>query len=221
MVFLACNIFCYATQLDSGLFTTYNTDTPGANLYWTTCGSIPPGVGCYAAGEFGPFGKIGSVIEGTKSYSDSKDTVTRHIYILDQEYGSSKNEVALYDYKRVDTIVNGNDTVTTTLVKTLSLPLTGGASATVFMGANPKYLLVGSSLTNIPVEVKKSNYTITPMNIISQAPVSITADNYGFITVTSADGFFVVGPNGELQEDGGGSPTTINDILGLLPLPVS
>ena len=219
LVLLAGSILCHATQPDSGLFTTYNTDNTKTTLYWLTCGSIPPGGGCYASGQFGTFGQIGSIIEGNKSYSKSKGTVTRHIYIIDQAYGSGQNEVALYDYQRVDTIVNGSDSVKTTLVKTLSLPLTGGTSATVFLGANKGFLMVGSSLTTVPVEITKHNYAVTPMNIISQVPISITADNYGFITVTSAGGFFVVGPNGRLQEDGGGSPFTVNEILGIQPLP--
>ena len=58
---------------------------------------------------------------------------------------------------------------------------------------------------------------MTPMNIISQIPSSITTDNYGYITVTSPNGFFVVGPDGSLKEDGGGSPFTVNTVLGIQP----
>lgn len=72
-------------------------------------------------------------------------------------------------------------------------------------------------MTAIPVEVAKCRYAITSLNIISQIPSSITADNYGFVTVTSPMGVFVVGPNGALQEDGGGSPFTVNTILGVQP----
>jgi hypothetical protein len=137
--------------------------------------------------------------------------------VIDQAYGAGQNGVALYDYKRVDTIVNSYDTTTFTLVKTVSLPLTGGSSATVFMGANKGYLVIGTSMGTVPVEVAKSTYVVTSLNIIGQIPTSITADNYGFVVVTSASGFFVVGPSGALQEDGGGSPFTINTIEGTQP----
>jgi hypothetical protein len=218
VLLVSCGL-CHAAQPDSGLFTTYNADSAKTALYWTTCGSIAPGSGCYASGQFGPFGQIGSVVEGSRTYNKAKGTVTRHIYIVDQASGSGQDEVVFYDYKRVDTIVNGDDSVATTLVKSLSLPLTGGTSATVFLGANSGYLLIGTSLTTIPVEVTKANYAVTPVDIISQVPESITADNYGFITVTSANGFFVVGPNGQLQEDGGGAPFLVNEIVGIQPLP--
>jgi hypothetical protein len=85
------------------------------------------------------------------------------------------------------------------------------------MGANKGYLVIGTSMTTIPVEVAKSNYVVTSLNIIGQIPTSITADNYGFVVVTSASGFFVVGPDGALREDGGGFPFTVNTILGIQP----
>jgi hypothetical protein len=217
LLLLSGSIFCHAVPVDSGLFTTYTNDNAKTTLYWVVCGSIPPGFGCYSSGQVGPFGKIGSIAEGRKVYNNAKGTITRHLYVIDQAYGPGQNGVALYDYKRVDTIVNAYDTTTFTLVKTVSLPLTGGSSATVFMGANKGYLVIGTSMTNIPVEVAKSNYVVTPLNIISQIPTSITADNYGFVTVTSAAGFFVVGPDGALREDGGGSPFTVNTILGTQP----
>jgi len=217
LLLLIGRIFCHAAAIDSGLFTTYTNDNAKTTLYWVVCGSIPPGEGCYGSGQLGPFGKMGPIVEGSKVYNNAKGTITRHLYVIDQAYGPGQNGVALYDYKRVDTIANSYDTTTFTLLKTVSLPLTGGRSAAVFMAANKRYLVIGTSMTAIPVEVAKSNYVVTPLNIISQIPSSITADNYGFVTVTSPFGFFVVGPNGALQEDGGGSPFTVNTILGTQP----
>ncbi len=217
MFLLSGNIFCRAAKIDSGLFTTYENNDAKTTLYWMVCGSIPPGSGCYSSGQVGPFGEMGSIAEGSKVYNNAKGTITRHLYVIDQAYGSGRNGVALYDYKRVDTIVNASDTTTFTLVKTVPLPLTGGSSASVFMAANKGYLVIGTSVTAIPVEVAKSNYVVTQFNIISQIPSSITADDYGFVTVTSPNGFFVVGPNGTLQEDGGGSPFTVNTIQGTQP----
>jgi hypothetical protein len=142
----------------------------------------------------GPFGKIGSVVEGSKTYDVAKGTVTRYLYVVDRAYGSAQNGVALYAYKRVDTITSSYDTTTFTLAKTVSLPLTGGSAALTFMGANSGYLVIGTSMTAVPVEVSKKNYAFTSLNVISQIPISITADSYGYVTVTSANAFFVVGP---------------------------
>jgi hypothetical protein len=217
LLLLSGSIFCHAVPIDAGLFTTYTNDNAKTTLYWVVCGSVQGSSGCYGSGQLGPFGKIGSIVEGSKAYNNVKGTITRHLYVIDQEYGSGKDGVALYDYKRVDTIANSYDTTTVTLLRTLSLPLTGGSSAAVFMAANKGYLVIGTSMTAIPVEVAKRNYVVTPLAIISQIPTSITADNYGFVVVTSPFGFFVVGPNGALQEDGGGSPFTVNTILGTQP----
>lgn len=211
------SVLCHAATIDAGLFTTYTTNDAKTTLDWTVCGSIGTGSGCYDSGGLGPFNKIGSVIEGNKSYDLTTGTVTRFFYVIDQAYGSSLDGVALYAYKRTDTITGGSETTTFTFKKTVVLPLTGGDSALVFMAANDPYLVIGTSLSTVPVEVKKSSYAITPLPAISQVPTSITADNYGFVTVTSADGFFVLNPSGSLEEDGGGAPFTINTILGIQP----
>lgn len=216
-LFLFGSLFCHAATIDSGLYTTYTTDNAKSELYWSVCGSIGTGSGCYGSGSLGPFGQIGSIVEGSKSYNVSKGTVTRYLYVIDQAYGSALDGVELYAYKRVDTITLSYDTTTFTLEKTVSLPLTGGGAALTLVGANSAYLVIGTSLTAVPVEVAKNNYAITPLTIISQIPVSITADNYGYVTVTSASEFFVVGPKGTVQEDGGGSPFTVNTLLGAQP----
>jgi len=217
LVLMSGSIFCHAVSVDAGLFTTYTNDNAKTTLYWIVCGMIPPGSGCYGSGQVGPFGEIGSIVEGSKMYNNVKGTITRHLYVIDKAYGGGHNGVALYDYKRVDTIVNGYDTTTMTLLKTVSLPLTGGSSAAVFMGANKGYLVIATSMGTVPVVVAKSNYVVTSLNIIGQIPTSITADNYGFEVVTSAMRFFVVGPDGTLREDGGGSPFTVSMILGIQP----
>jgi len=206
--------FCWAATIDSGLFTTYTTDAAKTTLSWVVCGSIGKGDGCYSAGQLGPFGQIGSIVESTKVIDIREGTVTRFLYVVDQAYGSGQNGVALYVYQRIDTIASENDHTTFTLKKTISLPLVGGGQAVVFLAANQRYLVIGTSNSTVPVEVNKRTHVITPLTIISQTPNSITADNYGYVTVTSANGFFVVGPDGAVREDGGGAPFTINDLLG-------
>jgi hypothetical protein len=209
--------FCWAGTIDSGLFTTYTTDTAKTTLSWVVCGSIGKGDGCYSAGQLGPFGQIGSIVESARVYDVREGTVTRFLYVVDQAYGSGQNGVELYAYQRVDTIASEYDHTTFTLKKTISLPLVGGSQGVVFLAANKGYLVIGTSNSTVPVEVNKRTHVITPLTIISQTPISITADNYGYVTVTSADAFFVVGPDGAGREDGGGSPFTINDLLGTQP----
>ena len=216
LLLLIGSTFCWAARMDSGLFTTYTTAAK-TTLYWVVCGSIGSGDGCYSAGQLGPFGQIGSIIEGSRVYDVREGTVTRFLYVVDQAYGSGQNGVALYVYPRIDTIASENDHTTFTLKKTISLPLVGGSQANVFLGANKGYLVIGTSNSTVPVEINKHTYEITSLTIISQTPVSITADNYGYVTVTSANEFFVVGPDGAVPEDGGGTPFTINDLLGTQP----
>jgi hypothetical protein len=209
--------FCWAGTIDSGLFTTYTTDTAKTTLSWVVCGSIGKGNGCYSAGQLGPFGQLGSIVESAKVYDVREGTVTRFLYVVDQAYGSGQNGVALYAYQRVDTIASEYDHTTFTLKKTISLSLVGGTQAVVLLAANQRYLVIGTSNSTAQVEVNKHTYVITPLTIISETPNSITADNYGYVTVTSANSFAVVGPDGTLREDGGGSPFMINDLLGSQP----
>jgi hypothetical protein len=217
LLVLCGSVLCHAATIDATLYTTYTTFSNKTTLDYSVCGSLPDSSGCYASGSLGPFGQIGSIVEGSKSYNVSKGTVTRYLYVVDQAYGTAQDGVALYAYKRVDTITSSTETTTFTLEKTLSLSLTGGASALTFVGANSGYLVIGTNLTAVPVEVAKKNYAVTSLGIIDQVPISITADNYGYITVTSAGGFFVVGPTGSEEEDGGGSPFMVNTLLGVQP----
>src|SRR6266704_950258 len=71
LLLLSGSIFCYALPVDSDLFTTYTNDNAKTTLYWVVCGSIPPGFGCYSSGQVGPFGKLGSIVEGRKVYNNA------------------------------------------------------------------------------------------------------------------------------------------------------
>ncbi len=218
LLMLMASGFCWAAgTMDSGLYTTYSIDTAKTTLSWVVCGSVGSSIGCYGAGELGPFGHLGSVIESAKVYDVREGTVTRYVYLVDQAYGSDQNGVALFVYQRVDTITGSNESTKFALAKTVTLPLSGGAQSSIFMAANKNYLVIGSSASAVPVEVNKRTLAITSLGIIGQNPNSITADNYGYITVTSANGFFVVGPDGSLQEDGGGTQFMINALLGIQP----
>jgi hypothetical protein len=173
------------------------------------CGSLPDTFGCYGSAFLGPFGKIGALLEGNPSTKGS--TVTRAIYVVDIAAGANGTGVNLNIYKKTDTTFSSEDTVAVSLFKTISLPLTGGSTAFCSMAANAGYLFIGTDQSPQGVEVKKSNGTVTllggfspPINV-----TSITADQYGYVTVTQggfgsfSNGFSVYGPNGAGQEDGG------------------
>ena len=202
--------------LDSTLYTTYTVYSSNTGLALVVCGSTSQSSGCYGSANLGPFGKIGALLEGTPFTKDN--VVTRAIYILDVAAGTSGTGVDLDIYKKTDTITADYDSVSVTLAKTVTLPLTGGLTAGSSMAANAGYLFIGTDQSPEAVEIKKSNLSVTaiggffpPINV-----TSITADPYGYVTVTQGspsegeDGFYVFAPNGEGAEDGGGGNFMLN-----------
>lgn len=195
-----------AAPPDAGLFTTYTVDDGGASVSWIVCGSTSESEGCYGSGNVGPFVKVGAMLESNASVSG--DTVTRHIYVVD----SGPASVVLYVYKKTDTVSASYDTTVVTLTNTITLPLSGGTSATCSMAANNEFLFIGTDQGEQGVEVQKSNLKVTKLGIYTLGIniTSITSNAYGYVTViqtnsTGQSGFAVFGPNGEAQEDGGGS----------------
>jgi hypothetical protein len=209
---------------DSTLFTTYSLYSNDTTVDWIVCGSTQETEGCYASGSLGPFGRVGALLEGNPLVKGS--TVTRAIYVLDAGAGSSGSGVELYVYTKTDTVSAETDTVKVTLTKTVSLPtLTGGASADCSMAANNNYLFIGTNLSPQAVDVKKSTFAVTTLGGFSP-PINvtaITADSYGYVTVTQGDfttgenGFYVFGPTGGGEEDGGGASFMLGTTQAVLP----
>jgi hypothetical protein len=190
---------------DSTLYTTYSGGP--TTLNWIVCGSTAQTSGCYSSGSLGPFIGIGALLEGNPSIKG--DVVTRAIYVVDS---GDTNSVTLDVYKKTDTVTADFDTVTVTLARTIALPLTGGSTAVVSMAANNGFLFIGTDQSPQAVEVRKSNLSVTQLGGFSP-PInvtSITADQYGYVTVTQTGaafetGFNVYGPNGAGVEGGGGA----------------
>jgi hypothetical protein len=207
--------------LDATLFTTYTVTSGYQNVSLTVCGSTAESEGCYGSGSMGPFGKAGALIESTPTTKGS--TVTRLIYVVDSAAGTSGTGVNLVVYKKTDTITSSDDTVSVTLFKTVSLPLTGGTTAITSMAANTKFLFIGTDQGEQAVMVQKSNLAVTKVGIYIVGPnvTSITADQYGYVTVTQGDfttfpnGFTVFGPTGAAQEDGGGADFMLSTTAGV------
>jgi hypothetical protein len=214
----------HAKALDSTFSTAYTMDARRTNLNWVVCGSTQTTEGCYGSGSLGPFGRVGALIEGNPAQNLTNGTVTRYIYVLDVEYGSVGTGVALYVYKKIDTITVSDDTITVTLFKTVSLPLTGGTNTVASLAASPTFLYVGTNQDELAVQVKKSNFAIIQFGEISGPSVvnAITADQYGYVTVTwktpdGSEGFYVFAPNGAGQTDGGGGWFMLNTLQGVQP----
>ncbi len=208
------------TAPDSTLYTTYNLyGSSGAyNLNWSVCGSTQETEGCYASGKLGPFVTVGAMMEGIPMVSGS--VVTRSIYVVD----SGSTDVKLYVYRKVDTVSTESDTVTVTLTHTITLPLTGGTAAITSMAANTAFLFIGTDQSPQGVEVKKATLAVTTLGGFSP-PInvtSITADQYGYVTVTQGDAsgesaFQLFGPTGGGEEDGGGSSFVLGTMQAVQP----
>jgi hypothetical protein len=224
LLLLSRTVLLHAAAIDSSLFTTYTMDAQRTNLDWVVCGSTQTTSGCYSAGFLGPFGRVGAMIEGLPAQNRTKGTVTRYIYVLDIAYGSSGNGVALYVYKKVDTVTSSDDAVSVTLFQTVSLPLTGGSATVASMAANAAFLYVGTNQDDLAVQMKKNNFAITQFGEVSgpATVTAITADQYGYVTVTwitsgGSNAFDVIGPNGQAQEGGGGASFMLNTVQAVRP----
>ena len=195
---------------DSGFYTTYDTYDSFANLAWTVCGSTQVNSGCYGIGYLGPFGHAGALIEGNESVSGG--TVTRNLYVVDDADGGTG--VKLYVYTKTDVVTSSGDTVTVNLTNTIALPLVGGANAKTYMAANDRYLYIGTNLGPSAVSVQKSTLAMWQFTEDFTNLSSITSDKYGYVTVTTGDGFVAFGPSDNFEEDGGGGEFMLNSTNG-------
>lgn len=216
-----------AAPPDANLFTTYTVGTNLESADWIVCGSTQEAEGCFASGSLGPFGHIGAMLEDAPAVSG--ETVTRHIYVLDVATGTSKNGVTLFVYTKKDLVSASSDTVTVTLSHTVSLsPLVGGSTVAGSMAANGQYLFAGTNQSFQAVSIKKSTWAVAAVGgFTPPIPVnSVTANSRGYITVTFGapggqfSGFYVFGPTGGLEEDGGGGAFMLDTMNGVTPAPL-
>jgi hypothetical protein len=214
-----------SAPIDATLYTTYNLN--GTTVDLSVCGSTQESSGCYGGGTLGPFVRLGALIEGNPSTNLTTNTVTRYIYALDVAAGTNSDGVDLYIYKKTDVITPTFDNVSVTLFKTVSLPLPGGSSVSASMAANAKFLFIGTNRGAHSVSVQKSNFAIVESGAFTPPiPVTaITADQYGYVTVTFGkfsgfdveNGSVVYGPDGSVQQSGGGASFMLNTNQAVLP----
>ncbi len=215
-----------ATHLDSTLLTTYRLagSGPGSldTVWWSLCGSVTASSGCFATGALGPFGTVGAMLESAPV--TKANIVTRQIFVLDTKSGGAATGVTLYVYKEIITVGTSTAATTISQIKKISLPLAGGATAHASMAANAGYLYVGTDLSPQAVQVKKSGWVVTILGTFSPPlnVTAITANSYGYVTITQgsmfgSNGFITYGPSGAGLEEGGGPEFVLDTMNAVVP----
>ena len=201
--------------IDATLYTSYFFNPDLTTPSWVVCGSTENTIGCYGSGNLGPFGKVGSMLEGKPRTTLSTNTVTRAIYVLDVAAGVNQNGVTLYVYAKTDVITPDSDRVTVTLTNTIPLALTGGISAKGFMAANGNFLLLGTDQSPSALSLDKRSFSIKQFGPYTENLSSISADPYGYLTAVFDGIFFQLGPDGTDLGGGGGSWFLLNTVQGV------
>lgn len=207
---------------DRTLYATYDRwkTEKGEGLGMSVCGSTKETSGCYGWNVMGPFNRICGLIEGEPKTEGN--ITTRDIYVLD---GQTKNDWArIHVYKRMDILTDDHDTVLVSKAYSKPLPVMGGPKVKCSMAANNKFLFIGTSLSNNAVKFKKASGDVETLpGFTPDIPVTgITVNRAGYVSVqqgssNSNGGFYLYGPNGELEASGGGSATFGNTKSSLVP----
>jgi hypothetical protein len=204
---------------DDTLYATFYFDPGYHNATLVVCGSTKSSDGCYGSAILGPFGRVGSIIEGNQVVSGNQ--VTRSIYVVDEAAGNG-TAVKLSVYRKTDIVTAYYDTTTVKLLRTIALPLSGGVQATTFMAANAAYLYVGTNQSTSAVRIRKSDLAMASIGGFSPPMTvsSIASDSYGHVSVTfgsvqGPNAFYVFGRQGNFKEDGGGADVLVGTQEGL------
>jgi hypothetical protein len=200
-------------NLYANLYATYSSS--GTYVSFDVCGSTQESEGCYGGAQMGPFGHACGVLEGKPKTKG--DVVTRAIYVMDK--GAQSNSQAVVDvYSRTDTITSSNDTVNVTLTKTVSLNLPGGPNTECSMAAGPADVFAATTASTQAAEINISTLAASLVGGFSPPSdvTSITADDRGYVSVQFGEGFYLFGPDGSGEEDGGGNAAVVNTRNGWL-----
>jgi hypothetical protein len=202
-------------NLYSGLFATYSANA--TSVSFTVCGSLPQTEGCYGGGTMQPFEQACAVLEGTPKIN-KKNVMTRAIYVLDKRT-SNTAPINLYVYKRTDTLTDSYDTVQVTLVQSVPLGLTGGASSHCSLAGNLDYVYAATDQDTTAAGINKTTLAVSQLGGFSPPSTitSITADDRGYVSLHFGEGFYVFAPDGSGEEDGGGAADMVNSRNGWIP----
>lgn len=170
-------------HLDDNLYTDYSMGPEFVSLI--SCGQLVNAHGCFGGSDISPpFEQACAVVEDPPVYKKNK--VMRTIYILDSR-NSSKDPMLLYIYARTDTITANDDTVDVEYQQRIFLGNTGGFGSKCRMVNSPNFVYVGTNKSKTAIQFNKSNQTMVNIGKAGGV-VSITADNRGYVAVTSGDG---------------------------------
>lgn len=204
---------CAAMPAHAQLFTTYNFSP--TQLNWITCGSIPGSSGCFGAGSVQGFGHLCAVLEDKSKSKSGSYSSKQRIYLMDNN-ATGKKDVVLHVFEKI-IVVSGNSASTAfNKVSDVSLPLTG--SATCQAAANDAVIIAGTTTSTQAAYVVKKTLAASPFGGFSPPAdvTAITSDALGYISVNFNGGFYLIGPKGEGEEDGGGQAYVIPQDNGLV-----
>lgn len=203
-------------QINANLYTTYNVTSDEKEVSWITCGATQGSEGCYSSGNLSPFGKVCAMIEDTAVING--DTVTQHVYVMDSHHKGGASAY-LDVYLKTDVISESYDTTTFQLQNRVELGIPAGKKVKCYLAGNPVNVYAGTSVSDSAAVVNKANLGVQSIGGFSPpAPLtSIQADDRGYVTINFGNGFILVGPNGEGEEDGGGNQVLLNPLNGYIP----
>lgn len=188
---------------DANLYTTYQVSPDHTSLSWITCGATAQSSGCYGSGSIGPFERLCAVLQGAPVVNGSK--VVRRIYALDAGTAAGAAPV-LYEYVRTETVSPSYDAASVVLKRHAALPLTGGPGVPCFMAANAVAVYAGTATSYTGALVDRQSFAVGSLPGFSppELMTAITADSRGYVAAQWSGGFYLFGPDGSLQGDGGG-----------------
>ena len=186
---------------DARLSGSYSLMFNHTSVWLSVCGSTRDGSsGCWFNEPIGSsFDQACAILEGPPQIDGR--IVTRLIYVLDRRT-SDADPIQLYVFTRRDKVQPGGDQVTVELTKQISLGRTGGAQSHCSMAANDKDVFAGTDASS-PLRILKSNYHVFGAYI--GTTLSITADERGYVAVSTTNGFVIYDPQGrQAPWEGGG-----------------
>ena len=206
-LFAAMGVPALAGQPDHGLFAMFNNYHTG--ILFNVCGHVGKNSGCDGSVYMKPFDDACAILQGRPKTSGN--TITRAIYVLDKRT-STTDDVMLYVYERKDVIAHSYDSVSAKLKTTIDLGITGGSAAHCMLAGNDDYVYASTDASANIVGVGKHSSTLEHMAGRAQgdSPVSIWADDRGFVIMNYTYDSYVVDPHGYPQEDGGGNYAFVN-----------
>jgi hypothetical protein len=197
--------------LEAELYNSYWTDSAKTRVNSLTCGSTPGSSGCYGSATLGPFHQVCAMVAtevAKKTEQDGSTTFKRRVAIMDRGKLAGV-QVRFYIYLETQTVTAAGATTQTSRVRTLTLPLVGGPSASCFMARNASGFYVGTDKSPSAVRVSNTTFEITTLGSFSPPiPVaSITAMQDGHVAVThkgaSSSGATIYGNDGKYEMGGG------------------